>query len=63
MLGGRKVFRKVTGSCWSTLRLVRAASSQAEVPLTAEHYAVKRGDYAQVGTVNNDEVFSSVGFS
>ena len=55
MLGRREVFRKVIGSCRSALRLVRAASSQAEVPLTAEHYAVKRGDYAQVGTLSNDE--------
>ena len=34
-------------------RLSRAASSPAEVPLTAEHYGVKRGDYAQVGTLGS----------
>jgi hypothetical protein len=58
MLGRREVFRKVTGSCWSALRLLRAASSQAEVPLTAEHYAVKRGDYAQLTELDVQEFHS-----
>ena len=42
--------RRVAAGCyWATLRRHRASSGLAAVPLTAEHYAVKRGDYAQVG--------------
>ena len=48
MLGRREVFGKVVSHFWSALSLCRAASSTAAVPLTAEHYAVQRGDFAEV---------------
>ena len=44
---------RTTDRCRFVPRLSRAASSPAEVPLTAEHSAVKRGDYAQVGTLES----------
>lgn len=44
----RQFAQKVSGYCWSVLRSQCAASSTIAVPLTAEHYAVKRGDYAKV---------------
>jgi len=44
MHGTRRV-QTVISRCWTALR---AASELAGVPLTAEHYAVKRGDFAKV---------------
>lgn len=47
---GRVVQRaRVAGCCWATLRPQRAVSGLADVPLTADHYKVRRGDYAEVG--------------
>ena len=46
----RRVIEKVSGYCRSLLSPTREASGLTAVPSTAEHYAVSRGDYAQVGT-------------
>ena len=40
--------QRVAGCYWVALHPHRAASGLADVPLTAEHYAVTRGDYAEV---------------
>ena len=48
MMRQSSFLRRVGSYCWSILRPRCAASSTLSVPLTAEHYAVKRGDYAQV---------------
>lgn len=51
----RQFAQKVSGYCWSVLRSQCAASSTIAVPLTAEHYAVKRGDYAKLTELDIQE--------
>lgn len=49
MLRVRSQLQRVAGHCWAAVHPYRAASSLVDVPLTAEHYSITRGDYAEVG--------------